>query len=263
MERFLIPTLERLATYLRFLIDLEQSHVDTISSAEVERQTGINAAQFRKDLSYFGIWRVRQARRGLQRSGSCRRASRASSRSTANSASFWSARATWVPLWSAIPACRNTISILSPCSTTISARSDAAVGSGNPGRAAVERRESASWGRGSPFSPFPHRAAQKVADQLVDAGIHAILNFAPVLLRVPDMSSCAMSRFCRNWPSSPIIFPATCWPTCPRMLLDAADVALASDYTLSADEFRNAPNAAKNGQSAAKATSETAPMQSD
>ena len=49
-----VPTLERLATYLRYLIDLEQSQIETISSAEVERQTGINAAQFRKDLSYFG-----------------------------------------------------------------------------------------------------------------------------------------------------------------------------------------------------------------
>ena len=49
-----IPTLERLATYLRFLIDLEVSQVETISSTDVERQTGINAAQFRKDLSYFG-----------------------------------------------------------------------------------------------------------------------------------------------------------------------------------------------------------------
>jgi redox-sensing transcriptional repressor len=49
-----IPTLERLATYLRFLIDLEASDVETISSTDVERQTGINAAQFRKDLSYFG-----------------------------------------------------------------------------------------------------------------------------------------------------------------------------------------------------------------
>jgi redox-sensing transcriptional repressor len=43
-----------LATYLRYLVDLQQDHVDTISSAEVEEQTGINAAQFRKDLSYFG-----------------------------------------------------------------------------------------------------------------------------------------------------------------------------------------------------------------
>ena len=49
-----IPTLERLATYLRYLIDLEASDVETISSTDVERQTGINAAQFRKDLSYFG-----------------------------------------------------------------------------------------------------------------------------------------------------------------------------------------------------------------
>jgi redox-sensing transcriptional repressor len=49
-----VPTLERLATYLRYLIDLEQDHIDTISSAEVEEQTGVNAAQFRKDLSYFG-----------------------------------------------------------------------------------------------------------------------------------------------------------------------------------------------------------------
>ena len=48
-----IPTLERLATYLRYLLDLEQAQVETISSAEVERQTGVNAAQFRKDLSYF------------------------------------------------------------------------------------------------------------------------------------------------------------------------------------------------------------------
>lgn len=49
-----IPTLERLATYLRYLIDLEHSTIETISSTDVEKQTGINAAQFRKDLSYFG-----------------------------------------------------------------------------------------------------------------------------------------------------------------------------------------------------------------
>lgn len=49
-----MPTLERLANYLRYLLDLEQERVETISSAEVEQQTGINAAQFRKDLSYFG-----------------------------------------------------------------------------------------------------------------------------------------------------------------------------------------------------------------
>lgn len=49
-----IPALERLATYHRHLLDLELDHVATISSAMLEQYTGIPAAQFRKDLSYFG-----------------------------------------------------------------------------------------------------------------------------------------------------------------------------------------------------------------
>ncbi len=53
-SRVPVPTLGRLATYLRVLMELERAHVETVSSAEMERQTGINAAQFRKDLSYFG-----------------------------------------------------------------------------------------------------------------------------------------------------------------------------------------------------------------
>ncbi|MEN6519796.1 MAG: redox-sensing transcriptional repressor Rex [Armatimonadota bacterium] len=49
-----MPTLERLATYLTALVDLTERGMATISSNEIERLTGINAAQFRKDLSYFG-----------------------------------------------------------------------------------------------------------------------------------------------------------------------------------------------------------------
>ncbi len=48
------PTLERLATYLTILTELKYNQVDTISSSEIEENTGINAAQFRKDLSHFG-----------------------------------------------------------------------------------------------------------------------------------------------------------------------------------------------------------------
>ncbi|HHX42115.1 MAG TPA: redox-sensing transcriptional repressor Rex [Armatimonadetes bacterium] len=48
------PTLERLSTYLRYLLELERAGVETIRSAEIEEPTGISAAQFRKDLSYFG-----------------------------------------------------------------------------------------------------------------------------------------------------------------------------------------------------------------
>lgn len=49
-----IPTLERMATYLACLFELDAKGVTTISSAEMEQFTHINAAQFRKDLSYFG-----------------------------------------------------------------------------------------------------------------------------------------------------------------------------------------------------------------
>ncbi|HET6455222.1 MAG TPA: redox-sensing transcriptional repressor Rex, partial [Armatimonadota bacterium] len=54
MNRVPLPTLERLATYLRYLNELESREMETISSAAMEEATGINAAQFRKDLSYFG-----------------------------------------------------------------------------------------------------------------------------------------------------------------------------------------------------------------
>lgn len=53
-EKVPTPTLERLTTYLRCLIDLGASDVETISSAQIEQHTGISAAQFRKDLSHFG-----------------------------------------------------------------------------------------------------------------------------------------------------------------------------------------------------------------
>jgi redox-sensing transcriptional repressor len=48
-----IPTLERLTTYLRCLIDMGATGIDTVSSAQIEQQTHISAAQFRKDLSHF------------------------------------------------------------------------------------------------------------------------------------------------------------------------------------------------------------------
>lgn len=49
-----MPTLERLATYLTALTDLKVRNVETVSSTDIEERTGVNAAQFRKDLSYFG-----------------------------------------------------------------------------------------------------------------------------------------------------------------------------------------------------------------
>lgn len=49
-----LPALERLSTYIRALMDLEREGVLSVSSQEMETRTGVSAAQFRKDLSYFG-----------------------------------------------------------------------------------------------------------------------------------------------------------------------------------------------------------------
>ena len=49
-----LPALERLSTYIRCLMQLERDGIESISSQDMERFSGVSAAQFRKDLSYFG-----------------------------------------------------------------------------------------------------------------------------------------------------------------------------------------------------------------
>jgi redox-sensing transcriptional repressor len=48
------PTIERLSAYLQCVRGMRSDNVLTASSSEIAKGTGINAAQFRKDLSYFG-----------------------------------------------------------------------------------------------------------------------------------------------------------------------------------------------------------------
>ena len=178
-----VPTLERLATYLRFLIDMEQSNVDTISSAEVERQTGINAAQFRKDLSYFGefgkpgvgynvsdlqgriarILKIDREQRiilvGAGNLGSALVGYPGLKEHRFNLVAVFDNNYGKIgrPLWD--------LEILD-----------------------VVRMKEANQKLRARIAilAVPTGAAQSVAEQMVDAGIHAILNFAPVLLRVPE-----------------------------------------------------------------------------
>lgn len=178
-----VPTLERLATYLRFLIDLGQSRVDTISSAEVERQTGINAAQFRKDLSYFGefgkpgvgynvidlqnriarILKIDREQRmilvGAGNLGSALVGYPGLKEHRFNLVAVFDNNYGKIgrPLWD--------LEILDVMRIPeVNARLHARIA----------------------ILAVPATAAQNVAETLVAAGIHAILNFAPVLLRVPE-----------------------------------------------------------------------------
>ncbi len=177
-----VPTLERLATYLRYLIDLEQSQIETISSAEVERQTGINAAQFRKDLSYFGefgkpgvgynvvdlqnrIARILKVDReqkvilvGAGNLGSALVGYPGLKEHRFNLVAVFDNNVSKIgrPVWDLEI---QDITTLAEVNTTLQAR--------------------------MAILAVPANAAQKVADMLVEAGITTILNFAPIILRVP------------------------------------------------------------------------------
>ncbi len=48
------PTIERMSAYLQCVRGMYADGIMTASSTEIAQRTGINAAQFRKDLSYFG-----------------------------------------------------------------------------------------------------------------------------------------------------------------------------------------------------------------
>ena len=61
MKRIADSTVRRLSLYLRFLEDFEQRGLETISSDELARRGGTTSAQVRKDLSFFGSF----GKRGL------------------------------------------------------------------------------------------------------------------------------------------------------------------------------------------------------
>lgn len=52
-------TIKRLSIYMRVLKDLEKKGVEVVSSAELADICGVNAAQIRKDLTYFGEFGIR------------------------------------------------------------------------------------------------------------------------------------------------------------------------------------------------------------
>lgn len=175
-------TIRRLSVYTRCLLQLEEDGIKTVSSQELAERFNLNSAQVRKDLAYFGEFGVRGI--GYYVSGL-----------KAELQKILGLHREWAV---------------------------ALVGFGNLGSAlfhyrgfarqgfqiaAIFDEDSAKYHRevnGVPVFPgrdlarevkargiqigivaVPAESAQVVTDQLVAAGIKAILNFAPVRIRVP------------------------------------------------------------------------------
>ena len=178
-----VPTLERLATYLRYLIDLEHSSVETISSAEVEEETGVNAAQFRKDLSYFGEfgkpgvgYNVEELQNRIARILKIDQEQRVLLVGAGN---LGSALVGYPGLkehkFNLVAVFDNNFAKIGRYLWDLEIQDFAKVKE-------VNQKLRAHMA----IVAVPRVAAQSVADTLIDADIRAILNFAPTVLRVPD-----------------------------------------------------------------------------
>ncbi len=183
MKKISDSTIRRMSKYFRSLEQLIDRDVDTVSSDTLAEMDGITSAQVRKDLSFFGTF----GKRGFGYN------TKALKKQIENILGLYR---TW---------------------------NVAIIGAGNIGRALTEYAEFRKQGfvirlimdkdsekvgrevNGLMVKDFnkvnqlvkeeqvdiaiiavPADAAQNVADKLVEAGVKAILNFAPRSLKVPD-----------------------------------------------------------------------------
>jgi redox-sensing transcriptional repressor len=181
-QRVPVAALERLATYHRHLLDLEHEGVTTISSAALETHTGIPAAQFRKDLSYFGEfgkpgvgYNVALLRAGIAR---IFRLDVEQSVLLVGAGNLGAALAGYPGLKEQQ---LRLVAVFDNNYAKIGRRLwDLEIL--DVGRLAeVNRQLQATIG----IIAVPGQAAQGAADALIEAGVRAILNFAPATLRVP------------------------------------------------------------------------------
>ncbi len=176
-------TILRLSIYHRYLKNLEEDGTDVVSSAELASHTNVNPAQLRKDLSYFGRFGVRGVGYDVSKLS-------------------------------------NRIRVILGLEKEWNM---ALIGAGNIGKALLQHKQFEAQGyrfvaafdhdpekigkkirQGMVVRPLKNlgrfmrtrgidlavmavstRHAQEVVEQVVEAGIKGVLNFAPVRLKVP------------------------------------------------------------------------------
>jgi len=176
-------TVARLAVYLRVLSGLADGGRSTVASGELAAAAGVNPAGLRKDLSHLGPCGVRgvgyevstlrdriSAVLGVERSRACVLVGIGNLGSAlADYAGFGSRGFEFVGLFDASPA-------------RIGQRIGGLTVRPIDELAEVVRASEASIG----VITTPAEVAQSVCDRLAAAGVHSILNFAPVTLAAPE-----------------------------------------------------------------------------
>lgn len=185
MKPMKIPekTVTRLSIYLRCLEELEADGVSSVSSRQLAERFGLNSAQVRKDLAYFGQFGVRglgyyiaELKHNLERILGLKQDWEVALVGVGNLGSAliaykgFQARGFKIGLaFDADPAKMGQVVGDVPITE---------IGKLVP----TVRRKKVKIA----VVAVPAAAAQSVADLLVEAGVTAILNFAPAQLTVPD-----------------------------------------------------------------------------
>ena len=177
-------TTNRLSLYLRFLTELEEKDVKTVSSKVLAEQFGLNAALIRKDLAHFGDLGVRgvgyvvkDLRRQLHTILGLDRNHRVAIMGAGNLglalADYPGFRREGFRIVALFDTLHEKVGQLSRGGVTIYDIRELRK---------VARRESITIA----VIAVPAVSAQQVVKAVVRAGIKAVLNFSPGTLRVPD-----------------------------------------------------------------------------
>jgi redox-sensing transcriptional repressor len=175
-------TIRRLSVYTRCLLQLEEDGIKTISSQELAERFNLNSAQVRKDLAYFGEFGVRGI--GYYVSGLKAELQRILGLDREWPVALVGLGNLGAALFRYKGFGRQGFRIV-------------AIFDEDPAKAGREldgvpvfasrdlAREVKAGGIQIAIVAVPPEAAQAVTDNLVAAGIKAVLNFAPVRLKVP------------------------------------------------------------------------------
>ena len=175
-------TIRRLSVYTRCLLQLEEDGVKTISSQDLAERFNLNSAQVRKDLAYFGEFGVRGI--GYYVGGLKAELKRILGLDREWPVALVGLGNLGSALFHYKGFARQGFRI-----AVVFDDDPAKAGRDIEGVPIVSTREVAREVRGRAIQiavlAVPSEAAQTVTDQLVAAGIKAVLNFAPARLRVP------------------------------------------------------------------------------
>ena len=185
MAKFVIPrkAVYRLSLYYRVLERLQQNRIETVSSDALARATGVKPTQLRKDLTYFGQFGTRglgyKVESLLLQLGSVLRTTRFQPVILVGAGNLGSALLRYDGF------AKEGFEIVA----AFDIRPDAS----KAGRTKVPVLPTNEIKKFVPENgvklailAVPGMVAQEVTNELVQAGIQAILNFSPLILQVPD-----------------------------------------------------------------------------